>query len=248
MKDTIFNDYASFIQRIVTLVGQGYYYHKRIVLNELKKDRWVNTDRKLQSIFPVGASKDARYRRQKAGLANYFYMRWEGTIVMLCTNGLKVGQVKDQPYNPVQGDIFKDIRKSALEVCVGAETTLKIGKSYVKNHKKPKLSGKRKPTHKRKVQDQPMFSYTVYLSKSTFKNIKAGIIEAIMDNNVKKAEYIFNAMNGLPRYSGIVRQSKNMLEEVKSICKKYHVIFERDNFTVKSYRPFKKNVAGKPSK
>jgi len=86
---------------------------------EKKRDRWHVTDAKLIKKYNMDQSKHQRYRRKASGKANFYFLRWENTAVILHTCG------EHEEYDP--GDTFYDIRLHSMEIPLGLTYKLHYG-------------------------------------------------------------------------------------------------------------------------
>lgn len=75
------------LQQLVQLPGKGYHFYRMQQLPEQKKDSWRDIDNKLILKFRAGLSKFQRARQKVKKIANYKYLRWNGTIIIMHTLG-----------------------------------------------------------------------------------------------------------------------------------------------------------------
>ena len=99
---------AGFIQQLaVCLVGRGYWFY---VLGTVPAGKDPTTiDAKLVHRYRADASKWARLRRKRAGLANVSYLRLGRTFVLVATHGL--GEFFDE-----EGAAVRDARREPIKV------------------------------------------------------------------------------------------------------------------------------------
>jgi hypothetical protein len=77
--------------------------------------------------------------------------------------------------------------------------------------------------------------FTLWLSRDCYRNIKATIYEYLARRQPEKAIYTFNALNGVPCYSGINEQKTQMLREILKEAKRHNLKLKRDDFRINTY-------------
>ena len=111
------------VQQVINLLNHGYYWFYTTELPEKKRKKWLLIDKRLMKLYSITDSKDIRYRRKLASMANYSYLRWHKRVIILHT----LGTLADY-----QGHVFKDFRDTPLELPISDKDgglRLKIGKS-----------------------------------------------------------------------------------------------------------------------
>jgi len=96
-------------------------------------------------------------------------------------------------------DRFVSIDTDPIYIKTGETLTLKIGKSR---------AGR---------------SYTVFLEKSTYREIKYQLIEAIEHRHLNKVAFIWQRLDNIPGYSGIIEQRKIMRNDLAKLAKKHNI-------------------------
>lgn len=87
MSDYLCTTWQGLLQMTVYLVGRGYYYHDVGTYPQKKRDKWLDTDRKMIAIYQCDKSKHQRVRMKKRGEARTMFLRWENVRVLLRTDG-----------------------------------------------------------------------------------------------------------------------------------------------------------------
>jgi len=105
--------WQGFLQQIVYQVARGYVFFCLIQYSDKKREKWLNTDKKLITKYNTDQSKDQRYRRKAKQLSNFIFLRWENWAVVLHTFGSIQGVVYD--------DKFKSILETPLQVRLNLE-------------------------------------------------------------------------------------------------------------------------------
>jgi hypothetical protein len=77
--------------------------------------------------------------------------------------------------------------------------------------------------------------FTLWLSRDCYRNIKATIYEYLARRQPEKAIYTFNALNGVPCYSGINEQKAQMLREILKEARRHNLKLKRDDFRINTY-------------
>jgi hypothetical protein len=106
--------WQTFVQQVINLAYSGYYYYNFYILPESRQKSLSTIDVKLVTDYETNMSKDRRYHHKKAGWANYAYLRYEGMIAVLKTDGK--GASADNEDEPDEGKRieYKDFRKESL--------------------------------------------------------------------------------------------------------------------------------------
>jgi hypothetical protein len=112
---------------------------------------------------------------------------------------------------------FKDIRKEPIEISIGDEITLKL--HFTANE-----------------------GFTVHFTKACYRNLKIKFAEQRQTNQVK---YWFNALNGIPAYSGIIEHKRRLLDYIIKTARKHGISLTRSDFRLttrrKIYKVFEDN-------
>ncbi len=93
--------WQGFIQQIVYLVGRGYLFYHVTELPERKRDKWQCIDRKLIGKYGTEKSKFQRYRLKEKRVANFFYLRYESTAIIMHTHGSKDHVLYDDKFSDI---------------------------------------------------------------------------------------------------------------------------------------------------
>jgi hypothetical protein len=102
----------------VYLIGRGYYFYHVTELPERKRDRWLSIDRKLIGKYETEKSKFQRCRLKEKRIANFFYLRYESTAIIMHTQGSTDHVLYD--------DKFSDICEKPLTIKAGDNISLVI--------------------------------------------------------------------------------------------------------------------------
>ncbi len=116
------DDWKEFVKLMLNHAGHGYFEYCAFVIPERKIAKAESIDKKIFSKYPeAGYNKDQRYRRKKAGQANFAYLRWHNVGVILRTEG----EVKEKP-DPEQ---FFRLDSVPLIFAVGSMVEIKVAKA-----------------------------------------------------------------------------------------------------------------------
>lgn len=110
---TVCASWQGFLQQVVYQVGRGYVCHCVVCYPGNKQDKWLKTDEKLRRKYDCGIDKFKRARRKRQGLANYVFLRYGATGVILRSPG-----AFDQEREC--GDVFAALDTSPLLLPVGS--------------------------------------------------------------------------------------------------------------------------------
>lgn len=184
------------IQMLTYLISRGYYYYCITEFPEQKRERWTAIDSKLIDRYSVDLSKWQRARRKKDGRANYYYLRWESISLVLHTSG--------ELDRNLWGDIFCDVRKRPILLKISRliEFIIAIEECQAKRH------------------------VFVRLSKETYTGLKAHMHEIAKTRNVWLMAEEIKRLNGLPAYSLVIRQKRQLAAYVAKQAKKHQVFFD----------------------
>lgn len=202
MERHICTSWQGFMQHIITLVGHGYHHYCLTIYPESKRDKWLIIDEKLIKKYEADLGKDARYRRQKKGLANFMFLRWQNCAVIFRTSGDYVQR----------DDTFVDIAESPLIIQVGETLKLKIVPVGSRGH------------------------CTVYIEKQVLRDLKAELLDHCRHRRLDILKNRFQALNGIPAYSGITQQKAGLLAEVLKEAKRHGLDVKRSDFPIKTQR------------
>ena len=131
------------------------------------------------------------YRRHVLGLRNYFYMYFQGTGIVLATEG------KADPELIHIEQFLQDIRQNPLRLRISDTTELVI--------------------HAQERRDKKTLKVNVYLSKETIQAIKANLLQVLKfhanppkakQKQAKSATKRAWLVNGYPSFCGLLEQKK----------------------------------------
>lgn len=77
---------------------------------------------------------------------------------------------------------------------------------------------------------------SLVLSNSTYRRVRAEILEYIEHGNINAAIYTFNALNGIPAYYGINKQQVQMYKEILRAFKKSNLFIDKKLLFIRRYR------------
>ena len=101
---------------------------------------------------------------------------------------------------------FKDIRKEPLEIrLMGGEVVLKLHKSVAKG-------------------------LTIHFTKDCYRELKAKFMELLEKRQIEQVKYWFNALNGIPAYSGINDHKRMLLKDILKTARKHRIALKRADF------------------
>lgn len=187
--------WQALLQMIVHLVGRGYYFYCITHLPEHKRARWSSIDRKLIARYQTDKSKFQRARCKSKKTANFFYLRWENISILLHTAG-ELGNIE-------YIDHFTDIRHQPIHLAISDLISFAIGVNAMQT----------KGEIKNKV--------FVRLSRESYRGVKDELAECAKSTNKYIMKMAYDRLNGLPAYSGIINQKRN-LAKFLSIQAKRH--------------------------
>ena len=181
-------DIWTFVELLRHRVSYGYIYYYIFPQKKPQKNN------EIAKYYKSHLKKYQRtYRRHVLGLRNYFYMYFQGTGIVLATEGQPDPELKHIE------SFLKDIRKEPLKLRISDITELII-------HAQPRKSRK-------------VLKINVYLSKETLQIIKANLLQVLKQyaNPPKKAQkQAKNAVkrawliNGYPSFNGLLEQKKQL--------------------------------------
>jgi len=188
----ICDDWTEYVKQILNFAGHGYEYYFSVQIPATKEEKIKRIDTKMIKEYPmVEWGKDRRYRAKKAGMANYAYIRWHLSGILLHTDG-REGETSDP-------DTFFHLTARPYVVRIGSWVDIKIGKAK---------AGKR---------------YTAYLTKESFRNIKALLREDIEHRRFDVLEKNYYRLEALPAFSGILAQMDDLYQFLRSDIKRMRV-------------------------
>ncbi len=196
--------WQAFIQQIVHNVSHGYFYYHYHTLTENRRPKLPTIDEQIETRFETDRSKDQRYRAKKRGDPSYFYLRHELKLIIMRTDG-------DEWRAARRDQIFYDIRQTPLEVRIEGE-----GGLVLKLHRKA-ANG-----------------ISVCLTKACYRDKKAEMLELLEHRQIDLLKYVFNALNGVPAYSGVVEHKKLLLQEILNAAKKHRIWLRREDFRLRT--------------
>jgi len=112
-------EWIPFVERIIRFASHGYHWYARVDIPQKKASVATKIDSKIMEKFPeTTLSKDQRYRRKKAGYANYVYLRYNRWGLLLKSRGKS---------SPRDDENWSHFAKTPYEFPVGEYLELKIG-------------------------------------------------------------------------------------------------------------------------
>lgn len=180
---------TGFVQRIATcLLRHGYVHYVQGQVPAGKDSRAI--DKKLLTKYEVVQNEWRRAKRKQKGQANLQYLRFEGTWVLMATEG----------YHPMKTDEqsqLKDIREAPIQIA-GYSIYLKKGDF------KKKLSQEETP-----VPDDKWHA-RVLISREKFKELRAYFLDRACH---RKVETLVAEINALPfePYKPVWRQLRKLV-------------------------------------
>jgi len=116
------DSWKEFAKLLLNHAAHGYVEYASFVIPDKKMSKAEAIDRKILCKYPeIGYSKDQRYRRKKAGQANFIYLRWQKIGIMLRTEGDVAAR-----QDPEQ---FERLDSAPLTFAVGSMLEIKVGKA-----------------------------------------------------------------------------------------------------------------------
>lgn len=177
------------------LLSRGYYYFCLVELPAHKSKKWEQIDKKLIDKYQTNKSKWQRHRAKEKGLANFFYLRFEGLAIILHTLGDVPGDIK---YD----DLFQDIRKKVLTIKISDTTSFDI---YAE----------------KKKTDKSDYKINVKISKNTYFNKKAIFAELEEKKDRENIIKEFRMLNGYPCYAGVIQQKRQLQKYILNQARKH---------------------------
>lgn len=112
-----------FIQQLaVSYISNGYFFYVTGRIPDRKDPRAV--DRKFVQLYDLRASKWARARRKRAGLANVQYLRHERFFILLATHG-------KHPIFEGESNLIRDARRVSIKFA-GYSVSFRGGHAHVR--------------------------------------------------------------------------------------------------------------------
>lgn len=188
--------WQTFVQQVINLSYNGYYYFNFYILPENRYKSLSKIDEKLVIDYETNMSKDRKYHHKKAGYANYAYLRHEGMIVVLKTDGKGAPKDNEDDPNIEKRTKYKDFRKEPIVFHPQNEKlSLKIG-----------------------LKDK---QFTLYMSKTSYQRIKQECVDLLIKGETKIMFAKFKALNSLPPYKGIYKQKKAIMHKLLDLSKRH---------------------------
>uniref|UniRef100_C5DB35 Uncharacterized protein n=1 Tax=Geobacillus sp. (strain WCH70) TaxID=471223 RepID=C5DB35_GEOSW len=222
------------LEAIINFAGQGYVYYHVTYLPAKKLNKADKIDQKiLQKYNLINDTKDKRYHRKKRGLANFRYLRWEHIIVILHTEGTIIQRGQEEKHLTrfkleqakkhavTYDDSFSDIRVKPMVLAISEQLELEV--RYL-----PKKNVGQK--------------LTVRLTKKMFRDKKAELAALAEKRAKDKIVYVFNALNNLPAWRGIIIQKRQLYRFVMTQARKHNFTFQKGELMVGDYRPKEKDI------
>lgn len=203
--------WQGFIQQIVFLVSRGYYFHCVTIFPEAKREKWEQIDAKLFGKYQAEKSKWQRSRAKIKGIANFYYLRWEHLAIIMHTAGEIIPDI-------VYDDDFKDIRnkKGRIHLQISDLVGLEV---YMGDFKE---GGVQKPT--------------VKLDKVTYTGFKDSIEDVINTKNIGLIIKEFDKINGIPAWSGIIKQKRNLANFLVRKVHQHQLPLNNEQLRINTYR------------
>lgn len=214
--DYLCKNWQYFIQQILYLANRGYYYFHVVNLPIAKQDKWEQIDCKLINKYHINKSKFQRSRQKAKGIANFYYYRCSSVAVILHTEG-KI----DEKFN--YDDKFEDMRKNKkLIINVSEDIQLEVSLNKDK-------STKEHNSYTIRFTDKCLSSIMIHLEIVVKRKNKANIIKE------------FNRLNGIPAYSGIVKQRVKLGKWLVGCCKHHQVSLQYEELDIDTFRKVAEN-------
>ncbi len=200
------------IQQLVYLVSRGYYHYCLIEYPLQKKEKWEKIDLKLINKYQCNKSKFQRARSKNKGNTNFYFIRYENAALILHTNG-------ELLKNIAKDDIFHDCRNKKTRITIPIKTiTLTIMPPGDPNHN----------------------GVTVRLSKESYRGMKEHLKSVCQGQNRQIVIKEFNKLNGIPAWSGIIKQKKMLAEYTISQARKNFILIKKEDLRLNTSRkPYK---------
>ena len=198
--------WQALLQMIVHLVGRGYYFYCLTHLPENKRARWNSIDRKLIDRYQTDKSKFQRARCKSKKIANFYYLRWENISILLHTTG----ELRNIEYI----DHFSDIRRQSILLAISELISFSIGINAIQS----------KGETKTKV--------FVRLSRESYRGVKNELVECAKSKNKYLMKLVYDRLNGLPAYSGIIDQKRNLAKFLSRQAKRHGSDFKSSQLRI----------------
>lgn len=215
----ICQNWQALLQMLVYLTSRGYHSYCLITLPEAKKDRWVQIDKKLITRYQTSKSKFQRARQKLKKQANFYYLRWDSIAIILHTTG-------DKSYIEYL-DQFAAIHSNPLYLKISDLITFTISIS-------PQIKPNKKDEIKEKV--------SVRLYRDTYRGLKDVLADIASSKNKELMKNHFNRINGLPAYSSIITQKKQLAQFLVRQAQKHQTSLKKSelriNTKLKKYKVF----------
>jgi hypothetical protein len=75
---------------------------------------------------------------------------------------------------------------------------------------------------------------SVCLTKACYRDKKAELLELLEHREIDRLKYMYNALNGVPAYSGVVEHKKLLLQEILNAAKRHGIWLRREDFRVRT--------------
>lgn len=198
------------LQQIVFLVTQGYSYFHVAQYPENKRDKWDKIDKKLIEKYQTNLTRSQRYRNKEKRNANFWFLRYESVaIILMATTDFKGAKTQARP-GIVIDDQFFDIHKKDMKINIGKMSSFKVHS----------IDGK----------------ITVSMTNQMFTDIKIKLLEVAKTKDLKKTQFEFHKLNGLPAWAGINKQKFQLLDLVVQELKRHNIKAKKTSFFVKLTR------------
>ncbi|GAB6483732.1 hypothetical protein bcgnr5384_51550 [Bacillus cereus] len=228
------NKWQGLLETIVNFVSQGYVYYHVSYLPVTKLDKAHNIDQKmLEKYNLIKDTKDKRYYRKKQGLTNFRYLRWNHILVILHTEGTIIQKGEEKKHLGK----FKEFQAKKHSVCCDDEFKNIHLKPLVLNISE-QVAFEVRFLEKKDVGEK----VTVRLTKQVFRDKKAELGTLAEKRQTKSLVYVFNALNNLPAWRGIIIQKRELYRFVVAEVRKHNLQFQKGTFEVCDFRPKEKDI------
>ena len=204
--------WQGFIQQLVYLVSRGYYYYCLIEYPLRKKEKWHQIDAKLIDKYKCNKSKFQRTRLKNKGNTNFYFIRYEHIALIMHTQGIL-------PDDITMDDTFLDCRnkRARLNITIGS-IDLWVMPPGDPNHQK----------------------VTVRIAKNSFRGIKDVLLNACRTQRKNIVVREYDKLNGLPAWSGIVRQKRMLADYVVREAGKHCIPLHKNDLRLNTFRKIHK--------
>lgn len=200
--------WQGFLQQLVYLISRGYYYYCKVEYPLSKKEKWEKTDLKLIRKYNCNKSKFQRARLKNKGIANFYFIRYGHFAFILHTGGELLKDI-------LKDDIFYDCRNKKTRMTIPVKTiTFTIMPPGDPNHK----------------------GVTVRLSKESYRDMKENLKSVCQSRNRHLIIKEYDKLNGIPAWSGIIKQKRMLANYTVSQAKKNLIKIQKNELRIYTRR------------